>query len=123
MNIQEFRRRQEENNKDKPVKMNFHKYPVIFNVNQKNKKNKKHKKHKTNKIVDSTDVNNKKTLTVDDVLFSKFEKLKNNGKNVFIKMNNENFDDDGERIPNKKNKKILIKWLEQEAKEINKSDY
>ena len=111
MNIQEFRRRQAENNKDS-VKMNFNKNPMA----DKQTTNK-------NKMIDSKFMNNKQIFTVDDVLYSKFDKLKNNGKNVLIKMNDQNFDDDGELKVNKKNRKILIKWLEQESKRINKSDY
>ena len=116
MNIQEFRRRENEKNKVT--------HGVTHGVTPKSSTQKGYnKKYKMIDSIEFNELNNKQHLTVDDVLYSKFDKTKKKGKNnVLIKINNKNMNDDELKV-NKKNKKILIKWLEQESKKVNKSDY
>lgn len=114
MNAVSFRKQQQQQNK---VSRN-HK-PAVTN----NTINERSARHFTRKSNDEL-LNDKKILTVDDVIYSSFDKKKSprDKKSILFKSNGEQRDKDGDLIPNRKNKKALKKYLKDEIKRINMLD-
>lgn len=116
MNAVNFRRQEQRNNALKKVEniMSHHK-PAVMNGT-----GPRHFNHHKNDVLSD----DKKILTVDEVIYSSFEKKKNpkDKKSILFKSNGEQRDKEGDLIPNRKNKKALKKYLKDEIKRINMLD-